>query len=152
MGLTNAAKLFIELYGADIARRHGIRATDDELNNLQTSTSLTGIDKLASDFSSFGTKINKGMMAEMQSDPSDTTNDCYTTTAATNLLILEMFDFTSFTTGSFDFGIFLEKTQTMNFEWMEQLSNCGYNKYLIAFDEMTNNIPMLFSSSANLVT
>ena len=152
MGLTNAAKLFIELYGADIARRHGIKVTDDQLNNLQTSSTLTGINKLAADFSSFGTKINKGMMAEMQADPSDTDNDCYTVTAETNLLILDMFDFASYTTGSFDFGIFLSKTQTMNFDWMEQLANCGYNKYLIAFDEMTNNLPMLFASASNLVT
>ena len=109
MGLSNAAKLFTKLYGVEEARRFGYNVTHDDLNNLQT-TSVTGLNKLASDFSSFGTKINKGMMAEMQSNPSDTSAECYEATAANNVLILDMFDFPSYTTGSFDFGIFIEKT------------------------------------------
>ena len=119
---------------------------------MAASSDLDGLDKLAADFSSFGTKINKGVMAEMQSVPTDTSADCSTTTAANNLLILDMFDFQAYATGGFDFGTFAEKTQVMNLKWMEQLDKCGYTKFLIAADEMANNLPMLVSSVANLGT
>lgn len=153
MGLSNAARMFTQLYGVEIARRNGINVTHEEFSELATSaSSLSGYNKLAADVSDFGSKLNKGMMAEMQANPTDTENDCFTTTSANNLLILDMFDFTAYTTASFDFGIFLEKTQIMNLKFMEQLDKCGYNKYLIALDEMTNNLPMLVSSGANLVT
>ena len=46
----------------------------------------------------------------------------------------------------------MEKTQVMNLKLMEQFDKCGFNKFFIAFDEMTNNLPMLVSSGANLVT
>ena len=47
-------------------------------------------------------KFNKGVMSQMQNNPSDTENDCYQWTAATNAEILIMADFQAYLLGSFD--------------------------------------------------
>ena len=88
----------------------------------------------------------------MQAEPSDTNNDCYKATAETNSLLVKAFDFDSFTTGSFDVAEFVEKSQIAFIKGVEELDNCGYNKYLIAFDTFTNNIPQAAAAGANLVT
>mmetsp|Transcript_35860 Transcript_35860/g.43836 ORF Transcript_35860/g.43836 Transcript_35860/m.43836 type:complete len:82 (+) Transcript_35860:233-478(+) len=81
------------------------------------------------------------MMKEMQANPESSANDCFDNTADTNILLLEQLDFPSYSTGQFDVGIFLTKTQVMNLKFAEQLESCGYNKFLIAFDTFANNIP-----------
>ncbi len=88
----------------------------------------------------------------MQAEPSDKDNDCYKTTAETNALLVKAFDFDSFSTGGFDVAEFGEKTQIAFLKGVEELDDCGYNKYLIAFDTFTNNIPQAAAAGANLVT
>ncbi len=88
----------------------------------------------------------------MQAEPSDTDNDCYQTTAQTNALLVKAFDFDDFSTGGFDVAEFVEKSQIAFIKGVEELDDCGYNKYLIAFDTFTNNIPQATAAGANLVT
>lgn len=80
----------------------------------------------------------------MQANPTDTLNDCYNTTTAYNVLLLKAFDFTDvsvYTTGEFDFGTLLSQGQVSAIKFAEQLDDCGYNKFLIAFDSFANNLP-----------
>ena len=88
----------------------------------------------------------------MQAEPSDTNNDCYNTTAETNALLVKAFDFDNFSKGDFDVAELLEKSQIAFIKGVEQLDDCSYNKYLIAFDTFTNNIPQATAAGANLVT
>merc|ERR1712209_10633 len=91
----------------------------------------------------------------MQAVPTETTNDCYKRTSEYNVLLLKAFDFTDasvYTTGKFDVGILLAEVQVSALKFAEQLDSCGYNKFLIAFDSFTNNLPQLMSGGANLVT
>ncbi len=80
-------------------------------------------------------------MKEMQAEPTDTNNDCYNTTAETSALILKAFDFPNYSTGGFDVAIFSEKLQISFIKGIEEIDDCGYNKYMIAFDTFSNNIP-----------
>ena len=56
-----------------------------------------------------------GMMQMMQNDPEDTTTLCYQNTIVTNTYIMDIADFTAYTTGGFDTGTFLIKFKEMNF-------------------------------------
>ena len=142
MGITNAARIFASIYGVQEAQKH-FNFTEEDLN-LAASTSVEGINKLGADLSAFLSKLNKGMMGQMQANPTDTLNDCYTTTTAYNVLLLKAFDFTDatvYTGGEFDFGILLAQGQVSAIKFAEQLDDCGYNKFLIAFDSFANNLP-----------
>ena len=148
--MTLAAKSFAKIYGVYEAQRFG---HDIEQHHLQaTSASLSGFDQFGVDFGSFTQKVNKGFMQEMQAEPSDTTHECYKTTAATNSLLAIAFDFPNFSTGSFDIAEFSEKIQVSLIKGNQELEDCGYNKFLIAFDTFSNNIPQAAAAGANLVT
>jgi len=138
--MSNAAILFAKLYSVQLASQMGF---DMNGINLQTAsvTTNTGLNKIALDAASFLSKLNKGMMKEMQQDPSDELNDCFRTVAETNALLLKTLDFASYSTGGFNIGSFGEKTQLMNLKFTSEIEKCGYSKYLMAFDTMTNNIP-----------
>ena len=73
-------------------------------------------------------------------------------TAETNALVYKLFDFQNYSVGKFDLGIFAEQSQIMNLKLMEEVDKCGYTKYLIALDTMTNNLPQLIASASNLAT
>ena len=102
---------------------------------------MTGFDQFGVDIGSFIQKVNKGFMQEMQAEPSDTTHECYKTTASTNSLLANAFDFPNFSTGGFDIAEFSEKIQVSLIKGNQELDDCGYNKFLIAFDTFSNNIP-----------
>ena len=156
MGLPNAARIFASIYGHEMARQH-FHLTEDNMAelNLATSTSLDGIDKIGADLSSFVSKLNKGMMSQMQGNPGDTLNDCYKRTTEYNVLLLKAFDFKNvavYTTGEFDVGTLISQFQVSAIKFAEQLDGCGYNKFLIAFDSFANNLPQLVSAGANMAT
>jgi len=62
--------------------------------------------------------FNKGLMSQMQNDPDDTTNDCFSGTEATNAELLVMADFAEYTLGGFDVATFTEITKIMNIKLM----------------------------------
>ena len=142
MGITNAARIFASIYGVQEAQKHW-NFSEEELH-LASAAPVEGINKLGADLSSFLSKLNKGMMGQMQANPTDTLNDCYKTTTSYNVLLLKAFDFTDasvYTTGEFDFGTLLSQGQVSAIKFAEQLDDCGYNKFLIAFDSFANNLP-----------
>ena len=147
--MTLAAKSFAKIYGVYEAQRFG---HDIEQHHLLQATTLSGFDQFGVDFGSFAQKVNKGFMQEMQAEPSDTTHECYKTTAATNSLLAIAFDFPNFSTGGFDIAEFSEKIQVSLIKGNQELEDCGYNKFLIAFDTFSNNIPQAAAAGANLVT
>jgi len=148
--MTLAAKSFAQIYGVYEAQRFG---HDIEHYHLQqTSASLSGFDQFGADFGSFVQKVNKGFMQEMQAEPSDTTHECYKRTAETNSLIAKAFDFPNFSRERFDVAEFSEKLQVSLIKGNQELEDCGYNKFLIAFDTFSNNIPQAAAAGANLVT
>lgn len=151
--MTFAAKSFAKIYGVYEAQRFGHDIEQHHLTQAKAaSDGLTGFDQFGVDIGSFIQKVNKGFMQEMQAEPSDTTHECYKTTASTNSLLAIAFDFPNFSTGGFDIAEFSEKIQVSLIKGNQELDDCGYNKFLIAFDTFSNNIPQAAAAGANLVT
>ena len=93
-----------------------------------------------------------GMMQMMQNDPEDTTTLCYQNTIVTNTYIMDIADFTAYTTGGFDTGTFLIKFKEMNFFLIQELEACSYNEFLISLDSMLSNIPAAVAAGLNIAT
>ncbi len=82
--------MFAKVYGISEAQRFGF---DIQQHHLLQSTNLDGFDAFGYDVGNFLVKANKGIMKEMQAEPSDTNNDCYTRTTETNALLTKTFAF-----------------------------------------------------------
>ena len=103
-------------------------------------------------YSRYLQNMNVGAMRSLQSNPDDLDTDCYANTAATNVLINEMFDVTNYTDGEINQAEFLEKFQVMSIVGMEQFEACGVNELLILFDGALNDLPRTISSLSNAAT
>ena len=62
--------------------------------------------------------LNRGMMKQMQSEPSNTTSDCYISTTDTNAELLRLADFPEYVLGGFDAATFAEMFKVMNIKYM----------------------------------
>jgi hypothetical protein len=112
--LRNAATAIVAIYGTEAAAKQsfnmgGHRLQQSEESALEDFALSTGYN-----FSN----LNRGMMSQMQSDPSDTDNDCYYGTVATNAEIMVMADFSAYTLGGFDAATFLELFKVFSIKLM----------------------------------
>ena len=99
------AKAFISIYGEEIARRHGVVVPEHELLQ-QASAQQSELANYALDFAKNFSFFNKGLMSQMQSNPKDTTADCFVKTTETNLELVKLGDFSNYILGGFDTGTF----------------------------------------------
>ena len=94
-------------------------------------------------------KLNKGMMAAMQSDSSDTSTDCYSAASTTSTQIVAMFDNTNYSNSVINTGEFMNYSQVMLIDLMDEFQRCGYNNYMVVLDTALSNIPQLIGSVMN---
>ena len=146
----HAAAIFANMYGHDMATRMGFDMKHPKLR--QSADDVSQMSELALEWGTKLAYLNKGMMSQMQADPADTDNDCYTNTLATNAEILILVDFESYVLGGFDAGTFAEQFKVMNIKYMQQVDACNFTQYLIAGDAFLNNIPNFAAGSMNLLT
>ena len=64
-------------------------------------------------------KLNRGMMAAMQADSSDTSTDCYTAATTTSSQINVMFDATNYSGEMINTGEFMNYSQVMLIDLMD---------------------------------
>lgn len=101
MSVSKAALAFAKIYSVEKARQMGFNI---EEHHLQQTTSE--FEDYAMSFAENLAAFNKGAMLQMQSDPTDETQQCAVDTAATNAEILVLADFAQYTAGKFDAGEF----------------------------------------------
>ena len=65
---------------------------------------------------------------------------------------MDLANFSAYTVGEFDTGIFLSKFKEMNFFLIQELEACSYNEFLISLDAMVSNLPMAVAAGLNLIT
>merc|ERR1712038_158826 len=146
----HAAAIFGRIYGEDMAKRVGFWMEHPRLR--QSADDVSAMSELALTWGTNLANLNKGMMSQMQADPSDTDNDCYTNTVATNAELLILADFESYVLGGFDAGTFADQLKVMQIKFMQQVEACNFTQYLIASDAMLNNIPNFAAASMNFAT
>jgi hypothetical protein len=112
--MRNAATAFAAIYGREEAIKHGFNM---DIHRLQQSEqSELEAFALAGGYNI--SNFNKGLMSQMMADPSDTTNDCYSTTEDCNAEIMVLADFAEYTLGGFDVATFTEMFKIMNIKLM----------------------------------
>ena len=65
---------------------------------------------------------------------------------------MDLANFSAYTVGEFDYGIFLSKFKEMNFFLIQELEACSYNEFLISLDAMLSNIPAAVAAVLNITT
>ena len=96
--------------------------------------------------------LNRGATKSLQSNPDDTTTDCYTATTETNSLISFMMDETNYPDNEIEQALFQENFQIMAFALMDEFEKCGVNEFLIVLDGALNNIPQTTSALTSAAT
>ena len=96
--------------------------------------------------------LNRGATKSLQSNPNDTTTDCYTSTTETNALIDYMMTETNYVDNEISQSEFQENFQIMAFALMDEFENCGVNEFLIVLDGALNNIPQTTSALTSAAT
>ena len=146
----HAAAIFARIYGDDLAKRVGfnlnhprLRQDADDVSDLSARALLIGTNLV---------NLNTGLMSQMQADPSDTDNDCFTNTAAANAEMLILADFEAYVLGGFNSGEFIDQFKIMSIKGMQQYESCNYTQFLIGMDALLNNIPNFAAASMNLAT
>jgi len=115
-----AAKAIVQMYGLDMARRQGVSVESFPEHVLQQSTTDNSeLEALAKEWGVNGAAFNKGMMSQMQQNPDDTTSDCYVDTAASNVELIVLSDFTAYTLGGFDAATFFELFKIWNIKYLQ---------------------------------
>ena len=96
--------------------------------------------------------LNRGATKSLQSNPDDTTTDCYTSTTETNTLIEFMMTETNYVDDTITQSEFQENFQIMAFALMDEFEKCGVNEFLIVLDGALNNIPQTTSALTSAAT
>ena len=65
---------------------------------------------------------------------------------------MDLANFSAYTVGEFDAGIFVSKFKEMNFFLIQELEACSYNEFLISLDAMVSNLPQAVAAGLNLIT
>ena len=65
---------------------------------------------------------------------------------------MDLANFSAYTVGEFDYGIFLSKFKEMNFFLIQELEACSYNEFLISLDAMLSNVPAAVAAVLNIST
>ena len=119
-----------------------------------TTSSNSELEDLALVVGENAQRFNRGMMSQMQDNPSDTTNQCYIDTALTNVALNDLSDITAYLTadGYYKEDVFFQLLQVSQFAFVTQLDSCNYMQFLIALDGMFSNIPQATAAVVNLAT
>ena len=127
---------------------------DSHSNDSATSKKefASPLAQYAFDFGENVAAFNKGMMSQMQENPTDTDNECYKRTAATNAEILILSDFSEWLLGGFDQVTYLDQVKIMNFQFTSEMEACRYNEFLISLDGMLTSISRATAAGVNLTT
>ena len=90
----------------------------------------------------------------MQSNPSDTSTQCYTDTALTNESLIDMSDTTAYLSadGYYQEDVFFNLLQVTQIQFVKQLESCNYMQFLISLDGMLSNIPQATAAAVNMAT
>ena len=98
-------------------------------------------------------KINEGIMLSMQNNPNSTNgNACKDQIVAANAEVANMLNFSAYPSGNFNFGELLNKAQIMMFKLQGEFELCGYDQFLISFDELMSTWGALSGGLASLAT
>ena len=92
-------------------------------------------------------------MLSMQNNPNSTTsNACKDQIALANAEVANMLNFSTYTSGSFNFGELMNKAQIMMFKLQGEFELCGYDQFLISWDGLMSNWGALSGGLASLTT
>ena len=144
--MSYAAQAIAKMYGMEFAQQHFNFDAHPHLR--QTST----LEQYALDFGTELSNFNKGAMSQLQQNPDDTDAQCYIDTAATNVEILVMVDFTAYYTSSFDVASFIELAKVMQLALMAQFESCSFINFLISLDGFLSNVPAAVAGGFNMAT
>ena len=144
--MSNAAHVIANMYGMEFAQQH---FNFDSHPHLRQTSNL---EQYALDFGTELSNFNKGAMSQLQQTPDDTTAQCYTDTAATNVEIMVMVDFTAYYTSSFDVASFIELAKVMQLALMAQFESCSFINFLISLDGFLSNVPAAVAGGFNMAT
>ena len=152
--MSKAALAFAAMYGNEQASRFfdmRPKLAQDDDSSIDTSTYST-LEQYAYDFGVAASNFNKGAMAQMQQNPDDTSDQCYTDTLLTNAEIITIIDFSAYYTDSFDVAGFTELAKVMQIAMIQQFESCSVIPFLISFDSLLSNIPAALAGGSNLIT
>ena len=96
--------------------------------------------------------LNRGATKSLQSNPNDTSTDCYISTTETNALIDYMMTDSNYADNEITQSEFQENFQIMAFALMDEFEKCGVNEFLIVLDGALNNIPQTTSALTSAAT
>ena len=90
----------------------------------------------------------------MQSNPSDTSTQCYTDTMLTNESLIDMSDTTAYLSadGYYQEDVFFNLLQVTQIQFVKQLESCNYMQFLISLDGMLSNLPQATAAAVNMAT
>lgn len=147
----NALTAIGKLTVANVAHRFGYKKLIGSPSVKQTNSEL---ETFAADFGYNLALFNKGMMSQMQDDPTNTQAQCYIDTAATNVEIIAMSDVSQYVSedGYYDDAVFLNLFKIMNIKYIQQLESCEYLAFLISLDGMLSNVSQAAAAGVNLAT
>ena len=103
-------------------------------------------------YATYLTQLNRGGTKALQSNPNDTTTDCYVATTESNSLLTAMMTDSNYSTGTINQAEFSEKAQIFLFQLMDEFEKCGINEFLIVLDGALNNIPQTVSAFNSAAT
>lgn len=106
-------------------------------------------------FMNFGvhlSRFNEGVMRAMLADPSSNGTDCLSQTDKASVEIMKLFNISSYFGSTFNIGDFFNQAQIASIQVLSEFEKCGYNEYLIQFDDVMSRIPEVSGMGANLAT
>lgn len=100
-----AATIFAHQYGKEAALKHGFRASEIHEGGFQAvqagMSDKGAMEVMAMNIGWNLSYLNQGLMSQMQADPKDELNFCFTSTQETNKDLLKLADVSKFMTGGF---------------------------------------------------
>lgn len=100
-----AATMFAHQYGKEAALKHGFRASEIHEGGFQAvkagMADKGAMEVMAKTIGYNLSFLNQGLMSQMQADPKDEQNFCFTSTEETNKEILKLADVSNFMAGGF---------------------------------------------------
>lgn len=100
---------------------------------------------LGNDLSSW----NSGLMKSFQTNPDDTTTNCYIYTQTANNALVALFDFVNYDEAKYDFFESLDKYSVMQIDLMAAAEECGFKEYMTKIDQMFSSWDTLIGAGTN---
>ena len=94
--------------------------------------------------------FNRGCMRAMQSNPDNLDTSCIIKTEEVNLQLANVFDFSTYTSSTFDLSTLIDRYSEMQIYMMEEFEACMITEYALKWDQIMSSWAGLGGAISNL--